>query len=390
MNQLVRQLAARASKRVLRGVAEGGARVHRRALLSYLVLPLLPPRIFRDRTKYSNHGIAQDVVRVLNDLGYAVDIVNFDNTGWRPSEAYDLFVGHGGTNFEQIAGALDPKVPRVYFATGIYWKEWNRRLEQRELQIQARRGCFLSAGRKITASEEFAVIQSDIVACLGNRAATETYRAARSVVGIPNAVFPLKRRSARNKDFHAARKQLLFFAGRGNVLKGLDILLDAVKGTDVHLHVCQHLEPEFAAVFDAELRMPNVHIHGFVPMRSRRYDELVNRCAWVVSASVAEGQPGAVLECMAHGLIPIVTAANNIDLDFGGVLLPSHESEAVRETLLKAVDTAAAQCADLSARVVEATETRHTPAAFRTGFRTALCGVPSLSNSVSGVELRVR
>ena len=113
-NVVLRNITGWASKRVIRDYDEyGSGKPARKALLSYLVLPLLPPLRLRDRVKFSNRGIAQEIPRVLNELGYSVDIVNYDNRDWLPDRPYDLLIGHGGINFESISRRLPENIREI-------------------------------------------------------------------------------------------------------------------------------------------------------------------------------------------------------------------------------------------------------------------------------------
>ena len=308
-----------ARKMVIMGYDEFcSGKTQQRALLSYLVMPLLPPSAFRDHIKFSNRGIAQEIPRVLNELGYKVDIINFNNTSWLPKRCYEIFIGHGGINFERLSSHLPEPTRRICFSTGIYWMEFNFRLAKRFYDIALRRGYLLQPKRFVAYSEEYANEKADGIICLGNQEALKSYGKFRKVIAISNAVYPVNRESNRNKDYDAGRKHFLFFSGRGNVLKGLDLVLEAFVQSELHLHICQHMEPDFLKLYCNELtRRSNIHVHGFVRMRSPCFQKLAKQCNWVISASCAEGQPGAILECMGYGLIPILSDSNNIDLGIG-------------------------------------------------------------------------
>ncbi len=348
------------------------AKPTRRALLSYLVLPLLPPRVFRDRVKFSNRGIAQAIPKALNELGYSVDIVNYDNRHWLPNRKYDLFVGHGGINFERISRGLPDGTIRLYFATGIYWRDWNTRNQRRASDLVSRRGVHLATYRAIENDEEFALENSYGIICLGNQNAIETYRRFPRVIGIKNAVFPVTWEGWRGKDFEEGRRHFLFFSGRGNVHKGLDLLLEAFARTDLHLHVCQHLEPYFADAYRRELtECPNIHVHGFVPMRSYKFYALAKKCDWIVSPTCAEGQPGAVLECMAHGMIPIISEETNIDIGDWGIPILDCRSDALRSTVRLASVMEEDLIRKMSTEVVEMTRSQYSAANFSINIRKA-------------------
>lgn len=353
-----------------------------RALLSYLVMPLLPPPAFRDRIRFSNRGMAQEVARALNELGFIVDIINLDNTTWRPSRTYNLFVGHGGTNFEHISRRLPTDVPRIYYSTSLYWKDFNVREAKQFYELARRRGLFLPPDRAIMDSEEYAVQTADGIITLGNEVAVRSYSQFQNVFGINNAAFPVETQTWQNKDYGAGRAHFLFFSGHGNVHKGLDLLLEAFAQTDLHLHICQRIEAPFLNIYRRELyELPNIHLHHFVKMRSAEFHELVRQCNWIIAPTCAEGSPGSVVECMAHGLIPILSEAATIDLEDWGYGIEALTVEAVCAAIYKASSSDSEDCRARSSRVVEATRTHYSPEAFRRNFQDAVERIVATHNA---------
>jgi glycosyltransferase involved in cell wall biosynthesis len=346
-------------------------------LVAYLAFPLLLPGACRDRVKFSNRGIAYEMVRALNELGYQVDVINFDNTSWVPRGDYDLFIGHSTENFVRLTRQLSSRTTRIYFATGMYWRDANDRLSERLENLAARRGVVLPAYRAASEREESANEAADAIVCIGNEAVARSYAKFGRVVALSNGVFPVTWQEWREKDFDAGRRHFLFFAGRGNVLKGLDLLLDAFRDTDMHLHVCQHIESEFWSLYGKECaRQPNIHVYGNVKMRSRLFKSLVYRCNWIISATCTEGQPGAVLECMGHGLIPIVSEAAHIDVDGDvGLRIQLCDVDGIRNAARAATQISAGQCESMAAKAAEVIRNSYGPVDFRRNFRRAIRSV---------------
>jgi glycosyltransferase involved in cell wall biosynthesis len=344
------------------------------ALLSYLVMPLLPPAFFRDKVMFSNHGIAQEIPRALNELGLLVDVVDMSNKAWLPRRSYDLFIGHGGNNFEQISTKVHEKTYKLYFSTGLYWQEQNARLACRAQEFARRHNSVLDSFRAITNSEEYASQHADGIICLGNDLVVQTYAKAKLVIGINNAIFPLAWDKWKNKNYEHGRKHFLFFSGRGHLLKGLDLILEAFVNTDLHLHICQHVESDFLSKYEKEfIKLPNIHIHGFVKMRSRQFESLALKCDWAVSATCAEGQPGAMLECMAHGLVPIMPREANIDIDTEWCfLLEDCQVKTIRETVIRASKMPAADIGRRSEYLARMTPDYYSVTRFRKNFKKAV------------------
>jgi glycosyltransferase involved in cell wall biosynthesis len=365
---------AQLRRRTIRGYREYcPGKPSRTALLSYLVHPLILPARFRDPAQFSNQGLGREIPRALNELGYEVDIIDYRNQDWRPSRNYDLFIGHAHLNFARLVSSFDsPPVP-IYFANGVYWREQNIRAARRLYDVALSKGALLPPERISSPAEEEAHRLASGTICLGNQATARTFAHLQNVVPIRNAAYPINSDNLARKDFEAGRKHFLFFSGLGNVHKGLDLLLQAFHGTDLHLHICQHIQPEFARVFTTELsETTNVHVHGFVKMRSPEFQKLTELCDWVILPTCAEGQPGSVIECMVHGLIPVLPDSANIDLEDWGYRIETLTVADVKNAISLLNSNDVRDCRRRAEKVVRAARERYSPESFREGFRDAV------------------
>lgn len=337
----------------------------------------------RDKVLFSNRGIAQEIPRALNELGFVVDILNYDNTSWLPSRAYDLFIGHAGINFESISRQLARTTVRLYFSTGIYWREFNIREARRLYELVLRRGFLLPPERTIRHSEEQANRLADGIICLGNELAASTYAQFRNVVPINNATYSVTWNGWQTKDCERGRTHFLFFSGRGNVHKGLDRLLEVFAPLkDLHLYVCQHIDPEFMRVYRSELLdQKNIHLLGYVKMRSPEFERLAALCNWVILPTCAEGQPGSVIECMAHGLIPILPDVAHVDIEDWGIRLPDVDLETIRSVIVQASEMPVEQYRLRAQRVVEMTKETYSVESFRASFKEAVLKILAAAGS---------
>jgi glycosyltransferase involved in cell wall biosynthesis len=371
---LKRLVATTLSRVVIRDYSEFCPRAAgKRALLSFVTAPLLVPKPFRERQRFSNRGAAQAIPRILNELGYAVDIVNCTNRSWRPDRDYDLFVGHAGWNFVAIADALRKPCPMIYYSTGVHWREHNRRADLRHLNLSRRTGRHVPAVREVRFEEDSAYERANGIICLGNGDARRTFQQYEHVFPINNATFPSSWEGWRRKDYDAGRRHFLFFSGHGNVHKGLDILIEAFRQTDCHLHVCQSMERSFLSCYGKVIRgEPGIHLYGFIKCRSRLFYELAMTCNWIITATCAEGQPGAILDGMAAGLIPITPREANLDIGPGGILLPSNDVDAVVSTIRAASSLTPAECRQKAEAVLKEIVECYSVERFRESFKAAI------------------
>jgi len=335
-----------------------------RALLSYL------PDKVQDLSEYElpgNRMLANYIPRALNEMGYIVDYIDWKDTKWKRNNDYDLFIGHGGYNFEHVSRQLD-STKQIYFSSGFYWQLFNYLELQRFEALRRRKGKELIPDRLIRISEDYALYKSDGIITLGNRITAESYSKfpnVHSIGGLPQQTIWDK-----EKDYHSGRKHFLFFAGDGNVHKGLDLLLEAFAGTNLQLHICQKLEPQFKSVYFKELtECDNIHYYGKISLRSPLYMELIMMCNWIVSASCCEGCPNAVLESMQHGLIPVLTRNNSIDTNGFGVEL--NESY-IRDIVMQISNMDIDECRYKSYMSRKKIDTDYSPLSFTSKFKDAV------------------
>jgi hypothetical protein len=325
------------------------------ALVSYVTAPF---KEGSGSTLFTHVGIPKLMVRALHELGYSVDVIEWSNTVFTPRKDYSLFIGHAGRNFERITSRLSQKCTKIYFSTGTYWEEHNRLEEQRFAWLEQRRGVRLPYDRWINSSEERANEIADGIICLGNHAAKESYRKFPVVLHLNNATYDTTDSSAHEKDHHAARNGFLFLSSEGNVHKGLDLVLEAFSQPELqskaHLYICQKIRPDFLSLYRRELEdMPNIHFIGHLNLRSAQFQELIQKCSFMIHPSCAEGQPGAVLDCIGHGLIPVLTRENHVDIDGYGFTLAASIPE-IADTVLRLSQLPAEECSRLAANTRQA------------------------------------
>ncbi len=358
-----------------------------RVLISYITSPFRLAPQDPANVRFSNVGIARTMVRALNDLGYVVDLIDYDDARFVPKQSYDLFIGHAGNNFERIARRLPTGATTIYFATGSYWSTNNGRELERLGDLQRRRGVWLPPERLVTHSEEWANKHADGIICLGNTANKETFVAFPVVYALNNAAYFDAHYDMQSKDFEAGRRNVLYFAGPGNVHKGLDLLLEAFDGLDAHLYICQHVRPDFAAIYRRELRLPNVHLIGHIAMRSPRFYDLANRCNVVISPSCSEASQGAIIECMHQGLIPIMSKESTIDAGDYGITLQECTVGEIASVVKDVTGRPTAWHKIMSHRTRQATITDFSEEAFYRNMKRAICQIHSYTRGQRRCDL---
>jgi glycosyltransferase involved in cell wall biosynthesis len=370
------------------GEANASFRYRGRALVSYIPLPLMPPRQLRNRRMFSNRGIAQELVRVLNDLGYVVDMINWRDDRFVPKREYDVFIGHGGSNFARLSERLSSDTPCIYFATGPRWDLLNQACAHRAAAFADRHGWYVAPDRTVSDSEEDALNHADAIICIGSKRVAGPYMSLGIPVHeVPNAVFPgTKELPAR--DLARTQSSFLFFSGEDPILKGLDVFLDASARLPVTCHVCQRASPGFFEVYGRiGYGKAQVQRHGFVLVRSAKFYDLVAATSWIVAPTAAEGQPGGLLEAMATGLIPIISRDANLEVGDSGFVLDDPTPAHLGEVMASCLQLSHAELRRLSTSAKSLIGSKHRPVDFANDFEQALVDILGLSEASHSGDL---
>lgn len=378
-NNLIRKIFNRISKlfpKRLYGIDlryKKGGLLQKKALLSYIVHPF---SISRDNPRYYRHiniWRAPEIVRILNELGYLVDVVDYTDEKFIPPKKYDLFIGHGGFNFENIAGHLDESTTKIYFTTGNYWKFRNEVNSVRLSALRKRKGFELLPDRLQIHKEEGALLIADGVIGIGSDFSRNTYKNFSPVIMINVTALFDDYYECQNKDFKKGKEHFLYFAGQGNVHKGLDLLLDAFIELEQHLWICSYIDKQFAEIYSEELHnYPNIHLVGWIQPRSPRFYEMMDFCNYVILPSCSEGQPHSVVECMNQGLIPIVSEACGLKINGYGEILDPCTVEGIKKAVLKFTAFPSAQCKEMSAKARKIAQGDFSEDAFHGNMKNAL------------------
>jgi glycosyltransferase involved in cell wall biosynthesis len=340
----------------------------RRALVAYLPGALGPAAYSSLDFSWSNTGQIRCVVQCLNGLGFTVDLIHAYRVAPPPRNDYEVFLGHPGPAFDCVHQCLPSSVPRIYLATEAYREVHQRNAQERSRRCELRRGFVVLPDRPSTGSDS-ALSVCDAILGNGGEWTKSTYPELAYPAFIHNAAYPDRvfLASADHRNLGEPRG-VLYFGGSGPLHKGLDVILDAVTGTDIELHVCSLLSPQFEEVYRKELwGLPNVHCHGWVQLRS-----IVARCSFGILASCSEGSPGSVAQMLQFGLIPVLTRESGFELPDAGLTIQEAHPEDVRELLLEACAWRGAGIADRRRNILDGTAGNYAPLAYRERLMTAL------------------
>ncbi len=341
-----------------------------RALLSYLPDPVRDDLAGGAENEFSNRGIARTLPRALNEAGYIVDIVSWDDKNFSADKPYDLLVQHGGINYGQLAPLVKSSGAIVYFSSGSYWRYHNSQERARFRAFAKRHGVQLPYDRLITHPEEQVNRDAEAIIALGNKDVRKTYRNFPRVYNLNLACYPDSRPDSVHKDFLKTRDNFLFFAGGGGIHKGLDLTIEAFLGLSQQLYIMAYIEPSVLEFYKEALAAPNIHWIGPGAFRSPAFYNAMDKCGFAILPSCSEGQPGSMLECMNEGLIPVVSRDAHIDIAGFGFLVEPVSITRIRRVVKQAANLKESELKMRSKKARATALKRHSPDLFLNRLRT--------------------
>jgi glycosyltransferase involved in cell wall biosynthesis len=303
-------------------------------LVSYLTTPFLVAS-GAEADAHTNVWECRQIARTFLELGFAVDVIDWNNEGFRPEKPYRFLVDIGA-NLERLAPLVGPGCVKILHATGKHWRFQNRAEHLRLAALEARRGVRLQPRRIAPAGA--GVEAADCLTVLGDRMTIDTFAYARKPCHrIPlstTAEFPWNAA----KDFAACRRRFVWFGSSGMVHKGLDLVLEAFAAKpELQLTVCGPVDRErdFNDFYRRELyRTPNIRTVGWVDVAGREFGRIVDTSAALIYPSCSEGCAGCVVTSLHAGLVPIVSRESGVDVQDFGVVLPGSTVADVRSAAL--------------------------------------------------------
>lgn len=348
-----------------------------RALVLYLVRAFADEDDERRNCRRSEWVMSLEIAEAFNSLGYVVDVVDWQDARFEPSRHYDVLFGMG-PHYERLCAALPETTKKIYFGTGAHWRYEDEREHARATYLRDRKGVWIEP--RGMAPNRCAEISDGVVAFAGNDHILATWRpAAKKLFAVNNCAVPAHPLpDLASKDFSAARRNFLWLGSVHQVLRGLDLVLDAFQGMpDCCLWICAPLhdprDRRFMRIYRSELfRSPNVHAVGWIDLRSKYLPMLAEKCAFGVYATCTDGMSGAVLAFMRTGAIPIVTRSAGVDVSECGLWIDDETVEGVRSRLTAASQLPEQDCQRLADNAVRLASTVYTLEGFASQMRLAL------------------
>ena len=303
-----------------------------------------------DAYVHTNNWEILQSIKILNQKGYSVDLIDRGVSSWKPTEKYDLFlglgVGNAGINFPRHAKAsgADIKIllsmgPQPDVSTDLVEKRYKIFNERNNLNVPSMR-----APTKVTGAAWKEIVDStDYIFNIGEPG-TESYNSflpyKKPILNFYPSISP---KVNFNEDWLNTRdlNSFLCFAGNGFICKGVDLVVEAfLNQPDKTLHICgPSTERAFFQRYQRDIQeAPNIKYHGFIEPGGDVFNAIASKCAFVVSHSAAESCCTAVATTMKAGLVPLVNKWTSINITNEGFIMPEEGDlvSIVAETVNKA------------------------------------------------------
>ena len=173
-----------------------------------------------------------------------------------------------------------------------------------------------------------------------------------------------------SKEFTKSRKHFLWFGSVYQVLRGLDLVLEAFTETpELELYVCGSILSKADRAFVQEYRKElfytrNIHTIGWVDYYSKEYAHLANKCGFMITATCTEGMSGSVINCMKAGIIPIATSSAGVDISQCGITIDEQTVTGVLNTIRYASELPVEECRRLTKQSIQRAEEMYTSKNF--------------------------
>lgn len=282
-------------------------------LLLYIVDPF---KYHKTNYRHQNYEQTKTLTKILAELCYNVDVMQFDDTKVVLHKQYDLIIDvHPGRN-NIYKDNMKPNCKKIFYCTGSDPLFLKNAEEQRIQDLYERKGVRIKHQRQVQVISNKEYESLDGMLFMGSTLNVKTYDQYRikNIFFIKNTGYDF----LKNEDFsQKSSKNFLMLSGSGQVEKGLDLLLEIfVKNPDLHLYICSKFmsEKDFVELYHKELfETINIHPIGFIDITSPQFLELSKKCSYILSPSCSEGQSGSVLAGMSAGLIPLISKESGLE-----------------------------------------------------------------------------
>lgn len=250
---------------------------------------------------HQSHREMKVIIKTFNEIGYNVYCSNFMNENI-PLIKFDVIFGLEPGFI--AACEQNPHALKIYYATGAYSGHQNSMIRKRTDEFNKKWHSNYPYQRLVQEREFLSKV--DKILQIGSKYTIETYP-----LQIQNKITTIHQSSTMKVDFfsqdkdYSNRCDILWIGGGGEILKGLDLFLEALGNSKYYLHIVGNVCDEFREIFS---KYQNVKYYGFLNVNSPNFVKICKKCNFLIYPSCTEGgMPGSVINSMYLGVIPIVS-----------------------------------------------------------------------------------
>lgn len=318
-------------------------------LLYYKTDPLVFKSVAKDLS-HTNHLEIIAMVKVFNKLGYWVDVIDrtIDIAKLRLEDKYRIFIGIGAGNsgkyYAQIASMV-PSATRIFYALGPEPKLSNSLIERRYDYFLKRHPNAAVNMRRLVDNTDMKKImdETDIIFAGGGIFSHDSYKIFNKEMMRFYCPIPTDIKINFSEFNQRSQKKFVYFGGNGNIVKGLDLVIEAFEGLpELELQICApDWEEDFNEVYRDTLNQArNIHFNGFVKIGGEIFNKITSECGYVIFLSCSEGAANSALVCMRRGLVPVLTHESSVDkTEESGYLIKDLGIGALREQIKQISET---------------------------------------------------
>jgi len=318
-----------------------GTNYKKNTLLSYITHPFIKGQ----KLSHTSYFEVMSHAKILNELGFNVDIVDYYYDKYIDFSKYNVLVGFGEA-FVKYFELGYKHLKTIHYGTGMEICFTNYVSLKRIKDVYSKKGVWLfNSARYIEKSWMPQVTLADAILALGNEICVNSYKKYSNapIYPIPGLFYRTQDayKILQDRNMSNSKTNFLWFGSSGLVRKGLDLALEVFyRRADLTLHICGPIknEPDFEKVYFKELyQTENIITYGFVDITSDVFAKILKTCAFVIFPSCMEGGSPSTLTAIGNGaLIPIITKETTISTG-NEIWIEDFTPEAVEEAVNKAL-----------------------------------------------------
>lgn len=261
-------------------------------------------------------GFIYEMVKTLNENEYIVDIVDLNNEQFFPKKDYDIYIGHGG-KCKNILDNLPDKCKILQYASGAYWKEFNRESEERYRRFIKRNNAqekleFKRSLAGLEEGEEYLTSRAHKIISFNCPRMVNTfgrYKEKFYFTGWGAYIDGLLKCDIEERNFESGRKNFIYVGGTGgNIQKGMDLIIETfARLPNLNLYIYCFIEKPILKYYKKELKLKNIKFiyhWRFKPFRGR-LKSLIKKINFSIHAPINTGTGTAFNGSMGAGFIPV-------------------------------------------------------------------------------------